>query len=109
MASRNPKNSITSTATSLMEAPNSERERIFDAFRHWGFLEADLDPLGFLRPQPHPELPIEGELAREARRIYCGTIGVEFMHIPSVEHRRWIQERMETEPGPVAQARILDL
>jgi 2-oxoglutarate dehydrogenase E1 component len=96
-------------ALATAESSSNERERIFDAFRHWGFLEADLDPLGFLRPQPHPELQIEGELAREARRIYCGTIGVEFMHIPSVEHRRWIQERMETEPEPVAQARILDL
>ena len=26
----------------------SERERVFDLFRQWGYLEADLDPLGFL-------------------------------------------------------------
>ena len=35
--------------------PNGERERVFDPFRHWGYLEADLDPLGFLPPVPHPE------------------------------------------------------
>jgi 2-oxoglutarate dehydrogenase E1 component len=99
----------TSVALAPIEASSSERERVFDAFRHWGYLEADLDPLGFLEPQPHPELQIEGEFAQQARRIYCGTIGVEFMHIPSVEHRRWIQERMETEPEPVDQARVLDL
>jgi 2-oxoglutarate dehydrogenase E1 component len=91
-----------------MEAPNSERERVFDAFRHWGYLEADLDPLGFLRPQPIPELQIEGESAHEARHFYCGTIGVEFMHITDGERRRWIQERMESEPGPVDQQRVLD-
>jgi 2-oxoglutarate dehydrogenase E1 component len=91
-----------------MEAPNSERERVFDAFRHWGYLEADLDPLGFLRPQPIPELQIEGEFAHEARNFYCGTIGVEFMHITDGERRRWIQERIEAEPGPVDQQRILD-
>ncbi|PYX92806.1 MAG: 2-oxoglutarate dehydrogenase E1 component, partial [Acidobacteria bacterium] len=90
------------------EAPPSERDRVFDAFRQWGYLEADLDPLGFLRPEPHPELQIDSELAREARRIYCGTIGVEFMHIPSVERRHWIQERMESEPAPADQARVLD-
>jgi 2-oxoglutarate dehydrogenase E1 component len=99
----------TSVALAPIEASSSERERVFDAFRHWGYLEADLDPLGFLEPQPHPELQIEGEFAQQARRIYCGTIGVEFMHIPSVEHRRWIQERVETEPEPVDQARVLDL
>jgi 2-oxoglutarate dehydrogenase E1 component len=108
MASRNPKNSAQSTSATLLEAPNSERERVFDAFRHWGYLEADLDPLGFLRPQPQPDLQIEGEFAHEARHFYCGTIGVEFMHITDGERRRWIQERMETEPGSVDQRRILD-
>ena len=92
-----------------MEAPNSERERVFDLFRYWGYLESDLDPLGLFRPQPQPELQIESEYAREARRAYCGTVGVEFMHITDVERRRWIQERMEAEPGPVDQQRILDL
>jgi 2-oxoglutarate dehydrogenase E1 component len=91
-----------------MEAPNLERERIFDAFRHWGYLEADLDPLGFLRPQAKPELQIESEFTHEARNIYCGTIGVEFMHITDGERRRWIQERMEADPTPVDQPRVLD-
>jgi 2-oxoglutarate dehydrogenase E1 component len=92
-----------------MDAPNLERERVFDAFRHWGYLEADLDPLGFLRPQAQAELQIESDYAREARHFYCGTIGVEFMHITDPERRRWIQERMEAEPGPVDQQRVLDL
>jgi 2-oxoglutarate dehydrogenase E1 component len=92
-----------------MEAPTSERERVFDLFRHWGYLEADLDPLGLLRPQTQAELQIEGDTAREARNFYCGTIGVEFVHIVQPERRRWIQERMEAEPGPVDQQRVLDL
>jgi len=108
MASRNPKNSAQSTSTTLLEPPNSERDRVFDLFRHWGYLEADLDPLGFLRPQPQADLQIESEYAREARNIYCGTIGVEFMHITDPERRRWIEERMEGEPGPVDQQHILD-
>ena len=35
---------------------NPERERIFNAYRQWGYLEGDLDPLGFLRPRETPEL-----------------------------------------------------
>jgi 2-oxoglutarate dehydrogenase E1 component len=94
----------------LMEPPsNSERERVFDAFRHWGYLEADLDPLGFLQPVPHPDLQLDGDYAQEARQIYCSTIGAEFMHIADPACRRWIQEQMEAPPAAVDQERALDL
>ncbi|MGA8763285.1 MAG: thiamine pyrophosphate-dependent enzyme, partial [Candidatus Sulfotelmatobacter sp.] len=88
---------------------NPERERVFSAFRQWGYLEGDLDPLGFLRSRPHPDLQIEGEYAEEARAIYASTIGVEIHHISDPERRRWIYEQMETEPQPPDQKRILDL
>jgi 2-oxoglutarate dehydrogenase E1 component len=81
---------------------------VFDAFRQWGYLEADLDPLGFLPKSPHPELQIAGETAREARQVYCGTVGVEFMHIAEPERRKWIRERMENPQPAVDQERILD-
>jgi 2-oxoglutarate dehydrogenase E1 component len=97
-----------SSATDLMTAPDSERERTFDAFRRWGYLEADLDPLGFFRPQLHPDLMIEGEFAEEARRFYCGTMGTEFVHIADPERRRWIQERLEGPPAAVDQEYVLD-
>jgi len=100
---------VTSTSTGVLDAPNGERERVFDAFRRWGYLGADLDPLGFLRPAPHPELQIESEFSEEARRIYCGTVGVELMHITDPARRRWIQERMEGPPSPVDQQSALDL
>ncbi|PYV80858.1 MAG: 2-oxoglutarate dehydrogenase E1 component, partial [Acidobacteria bacterium] len=96
-------------STALMEAPNGERERVFDAFRHWGYLEADLDPLGFLQPVPHPDLQLEGEHAQEARQVYCGTIGAEFMHIVDPACRRWIQDKLEGPQEPVDQERALDL
>jgi len=93
----------------LSSASNPERERVFDAFRRWGYLEADLDPLGFLQPEPHPELQVDDEFAHEARRIYSGTIGVEFAHIADPERRRWIQERMEGSSQPeVDQEHVLD-
>src|SRR2546428_158678 len=92
----------------LSSSSNAERERVIDAFRRWGYLEADLDPLGFLQPEPHPELQVDGEFAHEARRIYSGTIGVEFAHIADPERRRWIQERMEGSQPEVDQEHVLD-
>jgi 2-oxoglutarate dehydrogenase E1 component len=92
----------------IMESAGLDRERLFDAFRRWGYLEADVDPLGFLRPQTQPELRVEGDAAREARAIYSGTIGVEYMHIADPERRRWIQERMEGAASPVDQGQVLD-
>ena len=87
--------------TALIDSHQNEREQVFDAFRRWGYLEADLDPLGFLRPEPVSELQVEGEFAREARRLYCGTVGAEFMHIEDPQKRLWIQERLETGPSNV--------
>src|SRR5579862_5802854 len=99
-----------STATTeFLDTANSEREHVFDLFRRWGYLQADLDPLGFLQALSTPELQIEGEFAREARQAYCGTIGVEFTHIPDPERRRWIQERLEGPQPEVDQQRALDL
>jgi 2-oxoglutarate dehydrogenase E1 component len=71
------------TSASGTSASNQdyERERVFGLFRQFGYLEAELNPLGLLPPQPHPDLQIDNESAREARRIYCGSVGVEFMHI----------------------------
>ena len=93
---------------------NAEREQVFAAYRQWGYLEGDLDPLGFLRPRPTPELEHDGEYAREAREIYSSTLGVEINHIYSPERRNWIYERMELpwqgyEITDEDRARILDL
>src|ERR1700685_1661895 len=97
------------SSAAVLDAPNGERERVFDAYRRWGYLEADLDPLGFIRPVPHSDLPTEGEFAQEARRVYCGTVGAEFMHITGPARRRWIQERLEGPQAAVDQQNALDL
>ena len=91
-----------------MDIAASERERIFLVFRQWGYLQAKLDALGRLRSEPRPELKIEGETSKLAHNYYCGSIGVEFMHIPQAERRRWIQERMERTPPEEDRQRILD-
>jgi 2-oxoglutarate dehydrogenase E1 component len=87
----------------------SQRDQIFDAFRRWGHLQAKLDPLGqYLIPEPIPELNFEGEEADEAKGYYCGSIGVEFMHIPDASRREWIQERMEQAAAVPDQRQILE-
>ena len=90
------------------EPESARHEAVFDLFRRWGYLEADLDPLGQMPPQPHPELRLAGPAAEQARRIYCGAIGAEFQHIPDPARRRWIQERLEGAPPRVDQQRILE-
>jgi 2-oxoglutarate dehydrogenase E1 component len=95
-------------AASALAAPDSDREQVFEAFRRWGYLEADLDPLGFLQPETRPELRIEGEITQEARRVYCGTVGAEFVHIADPERRHWIQKRLEGPQLAVNQSVVLD-
>ncbi len=88
---------------------NAERERIFDSFRRWGYLQANLDPLGIFRPLKHPDLEeLTGQATEEAQRIYCGTTGADFMHLPEPERRHWIIERLEAPAQEVDQHKILE-
>src|SRR5215469_12513757 len=82
-------------------AGHAERER--------GFYEALLDPLGYFTPLKCSDLEgLTGEYAEEARRIYCGTIGAEFLHLSDPARRAWIAERMEAPEFEVHQAKILE-
>ena len=101
---------MTSTTHIPSELSSLNRAQTFDAFRRWGYLQAQLDPLGqYLQPEVLPELNIQNEFAAEARRVYCGTIGAEFMHIPSRERREWLAERLEASAPAVDQQHILQL
>jgi 2-oxoglutarate dehydrogenase E1 component len=103
---------IETSSNNGSHAANAERERVFAGYRQWGYLEGDLDPLGFLRPRRVPELERDSEYAREAGDIYSSTIGIEINHLYSPERRRWIYERMESGAFEVAdeqRQRILDL
>jgi 2-oxoglutarate dehydrogenase E1 component len=91
------------------------------AYRMRGHLHADLDPLKLKAEEPAPELDpasygfseadygrrifIDNYLGLEyatipemlaiLKRTYCGTLGIEFMHISDPEAKQWIQERIE--------------
>jgi 2-oxoglutarate dehydrogenase E1 component len=91
--------------------PRGLDAKTLEAYRRLGFFYADLDPLH--RMEPEARLLIEDadpETAEVARRFYCGTIGVEFMHILDPERRRWIQDRMEIDAPPEPdRGRLFDL
>ena len=94
------------------------------AYRVRGHLEAKLDPLGLQAPRHHPELDpatygfepedydypifIDNMLGRETATVreilqvlqetYCGSIGIEFMHIQDTAQKAWLQRRIEGAP-----------
>ena len=96
--------------------------QLINAYRTFGHLIADIDPLEY-KQRTHPDLEPEThgltlwDLEREfpvgqfgaheketmtlrdilaqLRQAYCGRVGVEYMHIQDPEQRRWIQERFE--------------
>src|ERR1700674_5849486 len=94
------------------------------SYRIRGHLEAKLDPLGLEKREEHPELDpktygftdadldrpifidnvlgLETATPREIlsilRDTYCGSIGVEFMHIQDPDQKSWIQRKLEGAP-----------
>ncbi|MGC1872707.1 MAG: thiamine pyrophosphate-dependent enzyme, partial [Acidobacteriaceae bacterium] len=101
---------LETTLTQSNPLAAASREQVFDAFRRWGYLQAQLDPLQqYLPSQPLEELKQSGQLADQARAIYCGSVGVEFMHMADPDRRRWIQERMEVTAAAPDSQHALDL
>jgi 2-oxoglutarate dehydrogenase E1 component len=97
-----------------------ETADLVHSYRELGHLVADLDPLA-QTPRSHPLLalgefgfteadlgrtvdatPFKGleratlrELVAALEETYCGTLGIEYMHIADKAPRAWLQERME--------------
>lgn len=97
--------------------------RLINAYRLQGHLHAQIDPLSMreVLDENANELSLEdygltttdmsmvfdtetfvgpkqmplGELYSALNDTYCGSIGTEYMHIPSREEREWIQKRIE--------------
>lgn len=112
----------------VMEAATRDSIRalmLIRAYRVRGHLQADLDPLkleerpknaeldpsyyGFAEEDYDRVILLDGSLGlktaslREIMEIlkatYCGTVGVEFMHIQFPEQKSWIQQRIESARG----------
>ena len=91
------------------------------AYRVRGHLKANLDPLNLANSSDHPELKPESygfeekdmdrpifidnvlglesatlrEILVNLEATYCGTIGVQFMHIQDPKQKAWMQETLE--------------
>ncbi len=100
------KNGRTNTEVNT-DGRSSQGSAALEEYRRWGYLQAQLDPLKqYLSPLALPETEPENEAARAA---YCGSIGVEFMHIADRERRQWIAGRMEQAAPEIDQERALEL
>jgi 2-oxoglutarate dehydrogenase E1 component len=79
---------------------------VADAYRRWGYLQADLDPLARLAPFEHADISDARSLGgrdenEKWRSIYCGPIGFEFMHMMERERVDWMREMIEAGPPSV--------
>ncbi|MDP6773256.1 MAG: 2-oxoglutarate dehydrogenase E1 component [Rhodospirillales bacterium] len=62
----------------------------------YGFAEADMDRPIFIDHVLGLEVATLREILQVLRETYCGSIGVEFMHIMEPEEKAWIQRRVES-------------
>jgi 2-oxoglutarate dehydrogenase E1 component len=62
----------------------------------WGFDEADMDRPVFINQVLGLETATPRQILEILRDTYCGSIGVEFMHIQDPDEKSWIQQRIES-------------
>jgi 2-oxoglutarate dehydrogenase E1 component len=98
---------------------------LVNAYRRNGHLEANLDPLDMMTRPKLPELSLAyynldkgdrnklfnsdlatftgekslAEIYQALRDTYCGSIGVEYMHIANQEETEWFQNQLESKRG----------
>lgn len=99
---------------------------LISSYRVRGHQKADLDPLSLMYRENVPDLELEfhdlsqldyttvfqtgslyiskdratlREIVDTLERIYCASIGYEFMHIVNLEEKQWIQQRIESNDG----------
>jgi len=121
------KNSNRKISVSNVDAEQiSQQKKIIDlitAYRSFGHLRANIDPLGLYEAPQHDALSLTwhgfsnsdlqktfdvsffpgikkssatlSEIIETLRSIYCGKIGIEYMHISNQSEVEWIQQRME--------------
>ena len=100
--------------------------QLISSYRVRGHQKADLDPLSLMYRETVQDLELEfhdlsaidhstvfqtgslyiskeraplREIVDSLERIYCSSIGYEFMHIVNLEEKQWIQQRIENNDG----------
>ncbi|MBV9645209.1 MAG: 2-oxoglutarate dehydrogenase E1 component [Verrucomicrobia bacterium] len=125
------------SATAELEQLQGRVDGLVHNYRILGHLQAQIDPLAQGGPETPAlnlsslgleDVPLEtvvssryfqqsrsmtlGEMIDRLRAIYCGPIGVEFMHIQNETVREWVRDRIETRivsprPDAASQKRLL--
>mgnify|MGYP001149758656 CR=1 FL=1 len=99
---------------------------LISSYRVRGHQKASLDPLGIMHRERVPDLELDfhdlspldydtlfqtgslfisrrtatlRDLVDTLERIYCSSVGYEFMHIVNLEEKQWIQKRIEYNDG----------
>ncbi len=57
--------------------------------------EADLETSFNTGSLHAPDTMTLAGILQQLQQSYCGSVGVEYMHIPGIEEKRWIQRRLE--------------
>ena len=62
---------------------------------HYGFKPADYDRPIFINGVLGKEYATLNDILAILKETYCGTIGVEFLHLTDPDEKAWVQERIE--------------
>ncbi len=115
------------TATSAQGDKQAQILQLIDSYRFLGHLQATLDPLQMVPRAAIAELglahyglaeqdmeaifhtgtlTVNGEnsaplnkIVEQLKQLYCGNVGVEYMHIAEAAERNWIMQRVEAGYG----------
>ncbi|MBU0621146.1 MAG: 2-oxoglutarate dehydrogenase E1 component [Gammaproteobacteria bacterium] len=66
---------------------------------YYGLGDADMDTAFFTGSLVGGTRMTLREIMQRLRRIYCSSVGAEYMYISSIPHKRWIQARLEGAEG----------
>ncbi len=116
------------TKAQIVESHDDKQRAVADlinAYRANGHLAANLDPLEMLERDMPPSLTLEyhglsdadltqsffpgktfsekpmslADIQDALKQTYCGSIGIEYMHIAATDEVNWIQEKLESVRG----------
>jgi 2-oxoglutarate dehydrogenase E1 component len=116
-----------SATVGMNERKQSHVTNLISAYRSFGHLHANLDPLGLTPKVLAPELGLDyhelsladlnqefatnsfdgigkpfaslQEILASLKAIYCGSIGIEYAHLTQANEIRWIQQYIEPKKG----------
>lgn len=71
-----------------------------NAYRKYGHLAAEIDPLKLLKKPSFEEAGLNPNL-QKFKAIYCGTIGYEYAYIEDTARREWLRDQIENNQKPL--------